>query len=131
MSKAKNLEEARTALAVADDAYQKAIGELYGNAEYKSAAAAWKDGHEKLLALKKAHNAVYAFLGELKPKKADKLKPGGKLDRPDAKPEGAPEKPSTKKGRKAAEFKARGNDDEPAMSDAASDEPEDEDKNAP
>ncbi len=155
MSKAKSLTEAHGAYLSAEvvhGEYVSALSTAIDAKDYPTAQKVWKDAHEAVLELKKALNGLYSHLGELKPKKADKLKPGGKLDRPEARPEGAPEKKSGKKGRKAAEFKA-GKSGEPgskenpaggrfssnsdelaadqAMSDAASDEPEDDDKNAP
>ncbi len=104
----KTLSEMRAALRV--DLYQVELDKLdlaIRNKEYADAMDAWKEGHEAILKLKRAHNAVYKHLGELKPKtpKADKLKPGGKIDNPPAK---------GKKARRAAEADVtEANSDEP------------------
>ncbi len=77
------LDVAHKALTAALETYGNAISDLDKKIwaeDYPGAMADWKVGHEAVLKLKDAHNAIYKHLHELKPKKAEKLKPGGKLD---------------------------------------------------
>jgi hypothetical protein len=109
MTDPKTITEARADIETALKRYHVELDKLDASIKgnhHDSAQQAWKDAHAEVLLLKGAHNALYRHLAELKPKKADKMKPGGKLDN-------EPEKES-RKGRRAAE---------PEVSSQGSDEP--------
>ncbi len=79
------LPAALAALKEARDAYARTTGILeatIGATNYSDSMDAWNAGHQLVLSLKEAHNALYKHLVELKPRtpKADKMKPGGKID---------------------------------------------------
>lgn len=119
MARPANLTDAKLALRAARNAYDSAFERLDKSKDYADASAIWKEGHDLALSLKKAHNGVYAFLAELKPKKADKLKPGGKLDN-------EPVKEPKKGGKKAAKAKRGKAAEAEKVAEAASDEPTDD-----
>ncbi len=111
MTDPKTITEARADIGTALKNYELELDKLdlaiKSNA-YDDAQLAWKDAHAAVLHLKGVHNALYRHMAELKPKKADKMKPGGKLDN-------EPEKPVRReKGRRAAETEVSGQgSDEP------------------
>lgn len=90
----KTLRDAILALQAARNAYDSAFARLEKATDHTEAMDIWKEGHRAVLVLKDAHNAAYKHIHELKPKspKADKLKPGGKIDNPPAKKARAAEK---------------------------------------
>jgi hypothetical protein len=122
-SRPKSLAEAKDAHQKAYKNHQGALEVLWAAIEsktYGAAATAWKECHAATLLLKEATNHIYAHLGELKPKKADKLKPGGKLDN-------APEPKAAKGGQKTDRKEKRRDKPERAekVDEASSDEPTD------
>lgn len=83
MARAKNLGDAIAAMIAAhgnlDAAFQNYDAAVRGS-QHGAALTAYKEAHKAVLGLKDALNGTYAHLSELRPKKADKLKPGNKLD---------------------------------------------------
>lgn len=141
----KSLAEAKDAHQKAYKNHQAALEVLWAAIEsktYGAAMLAWKECHNAVLGLKEATNQLYAHLPELKPKKADKLKPGGKLDNeptrePTKNPIKEPKKGSalSKKAEKATTNRAAkaGRQSAEKIDEPAADEPTDdgEDKDAP
>ena len=132
MPRISSLAEAHQHLNGSGDQLNAALKEFLAEKDYAKAQALWKDLHNAALDFKAAINGSYRHLSELKPKKADKLKPGGKLDNApegkqvDQKADAKRVKRDQEKGTNRAAKAGRRAAAETERTEAASDEPADD-----